>query len=84
MKNLFDLITEHGLNERMDALLLSDPHYQELLTDIDKLTEKLHYEDTTINELIAGYTAANTYYQTQCYKQGFFDCIELLKTIKIL
>ena len=84
MKSILDIIIEYaGTNERMDSFVLDDPHYQELLQEIDTATIKLE-KNSSIDEVLSCYNAANAYYIQKTYEQGLLDCIELLKELKIL
>ena len=78
MKSILDIIIEYaGTNERIDSFVLDDPHYQELLQEIDTATEKLE-KKSSIDEVLS------CYYIQKTYEQGLLDCIELLKELKII
>ena len=83
-KSILDLITEHAVNERLDALLLCDQKFLALQKEIDeqiKAFDKLDLskkERQAVDRLICAHTESDAYYSAAAYRLGFTDCASLL------
>lgn len=82
-KNIMDLITEHAMNERLDAELLCDQQFLALQKKIDEQTEAFDSlgmakeERQAVDLLISAYTESAAYYSAAAYRYGFKDCAAL-------
>lgn len=84
-KGIMDIIAEHAVNERLDAILFHDPEFQRLEREIGKemdaysrlgLSKK---ERRTVDRLLSAHAEDAAYYSTAAYLQGFKDCAALLR-----
>lgn len=89
-KNIMDLITEHAVNERLDAVLFCDPVFQDLQ---DKIEEQMEVFDShglskearqAVDRLISAYTDSAAYYSAAAYRYGFKDCAAMLCEIGLV
>ncbi len=84
-KSILDIIAEHAVNERLDAILFHDPDFQRLERRIGKEMEAFSRlglskkERQTVDRLITAHTENGAYYSAAAYLQGFKDCASLLK-----
>lgn len=89
-KSVFDLVTEHLTNERLDGIILQNPKYEKTMEEVDRLAEDLKgldlsaEETKAVNRLIYAYLAQNFCYSDLAYRQGFKDCASLLAEMGIL
>lgn len=79
-ESIMDIITEHAMNERLDAILAQDKVFVGLQEKIDHLIEefnRLNLTDeqrTIVDDMISAYAESGAYYSAAAYKQGFKDC----------
>lgn len=89
-KSIFDIIMEYSINEGLNRELLQDEEYKEIHQRMDEQTEELDAQDLTkeqrlmIDRLVCIYTENGAHYGRMTYKQGFRDCIALLREMDLI
>lgn len=89
-KSILDLITEHAVNERLDALLFCDPDFLALQEKIDEETavfDSLGLSKEVrqaANRLISAYTESAAYHSAAAYRLGLRDCAEMLNGVGLV
>lgn len=89
-KNILDIIAEHAVNERLDAILFRDPEFQRLERKIGKEMEAFSRlglskkERQTVDRLLSAHAEDATYYSGAAYLQGFKDCASLLRETGVI
>lgn len=89
-KNIFEVLTDNAINERLSEILLQDNEYQKIQEEINNLIEqcnmlKLPKEQWLIvDKLISAHTDCGSYYGRITYQQGFRDCASLLKKMELI
>lgn len=89
-KNIFGVLTENAVNERLDDILLQDKEYQRIQNKISNLSEQLDQLDIPkeqlliIDKLISSHTESGCYYGRITYQQGFKDCALLLREMELI
>lgn len=89
-KSILDIITEHAVNERLDALLLCDPDFLALQEKIDEETEVFDSLGLSkevrqaVDRLISAYTASAAYHSAAAYRLGLTDCAAMLGEIGLV
>lgn len=89
-KSILDIITEHTVNERLDALLFCDPDFLALQEKIDKETavfDSLSLSKEArqaVDRLISAYTESAAYYSAAAYRLGLKDCAAMLREIGLV
>ena len=84
MEKIFETLTKHIIDNKLDSIILKDPQYKKLLTQIDIAYDKIDRKDIYLDELLSCYNTASSYYASKCYNQGYYDCVKLLKELNIL
>lgn len=90
MESLLDVLVDKGVNERMDHKLFEDEEYLDLHKELEEAIgrfDELELDDTqqlVVDRMVSAYTAEGAFYGEKAYRQGIFDCVELLKEIHIL
>lgn len=88
--NIFDILVKYCANERNDAMTLKSAGYQKLQNEGQKVNQDFKQLDITeeqrdiIDNMMAEQNAILTYFSEINYRQGFLDCISLLKEINVL
>lgn len=88
-KDIFEIITEYSVNERMDNILLHNEEYREIQNKIEKQIEKFNElnlnseQRLVVDRLISIHIESGALYGRMTYKQGFRDCVSLLKKINL-
>ncbi len=88
--SLFDILIQNGFSERLDKDLLKNTEYIELQEKLDlsiKEFDNLDLDEEMqliIDRMVTCYNDSGSFYGILSYKQGFYDCIMLLKEIGIL
>ncbi len=83
-KNIFEVITEYGTNERLSSVLLQDNEYQELQSEVADSISKFNELDLTkeqrliVDRLVSSHTASGCCYGRIAYQQGMRDCASVL------
>lgn len=89
-KPIFDIITDCSINERMDSILLHNEEYLKIQDKINKHNEifdKLNLskdERLIIDKLICSHAEIGAFYGKMTYKQGFRDCVSLLREMNLI
>ena len=89
-KNIFDVITEYAVNERMDGILLQDSEYQRIQREMDELIEKFHElnlskeQNLLVDKLVSAHTESGCYYGRVAYQKGMRDCVSLLLNMGLI
>ena len=89
-KSMLDLITEHAVNERLDALLFCDPNFLSLQEKIDEETEVFDSLGLSkearqaVDRLISAYTESAAYHSAAAYRLGLKDCAAMLSGIGLV
>lgn len=88
-EHLLDIIIGNT-NERLDAILSKDTEYIKIGQKMSKQFAKLNKQkltkkqDKAVDELLTTYNEETAQCCRLIYKQGFIDCISLLKDIGII
>lgn len=89
-ENIFEMIADYTMNERMIKILLADQQYQEVQSQIGsqmKLLEGLHLEKEKwmiVDRLVSLYADSGAMYGRITYQQGYKDCAALLQAMSLL
>ena len=89
-KNIFEILIDNAINERLDEILLQDKEYQEIQDKINNLSEQLYKLELPddqlliVDRLISSYTEIGCYYGKITYQQGFKDCALLLREMELI
>ncbi|MDE6320172.1 MAG: hypothetical protein K2M22_10825 [Lachnospiraceae bacterium] len=89
-KSLLDIITEHSVNERLDAILFCDPVFRDLQNKIEEQMEvfnKLGFSKKArlvVDRLISAYTESAAYHSAVAYRFGLKDCAAMLCEIGLV
>lgn len=83
-KRILDLITEHAVNERLDAIIFRDQEFMSLQKKLDEQIEAFDSlglskeERQMVDQLISAHTESEAYYSAAAYRLGFKDCASFL------
>ena len=89
-KDIFEIITEYSVNERMDNILLQNEEYREIQNKIEKQIEQFNElnlnseQRLVVDRLISIHIESGALYGRMTYKQGFRDCISLLQKVDLI
>ena len=89
-KSILDIITEHAVNERLDAILLHDQDFLYLQEKIEKHMEVFDSLGLSkearqaVDRLISAYTESAAYYSAAAYRFGLKDCAAMLCEIGLV
>ena len=89
-KNIFDIITEYAVNERLDNVLLQNAEYIKIQNKIEEQRaqfDKLNLskeECLIVDRLLSAYTESGAIYGKMTYRQGIQDCVELMTEMRLL
>ncbi|MBD5502618.1 MAG: hypothetical protein HDR09_02365 [Lachnospiraceae bacterium] len=87
---IFDIITDHSVNEGMNDILFENEKYMGIQKEIDDQTEQFENLGLTkeqrlvADRLISSYTASGACYGRLTYRKGFQDCISLLQEMCLI
>lgn len=90
MESLFDEFVGMATNVRLDNILNKDKGFlevQEKASRAIKLYEELELteqQQLIVDRMVSAHNEAGAYYGRMAYKQGVFDCVELLKEMGVL
>ena len=90
MESLFDELVMMATNERLDNILNKDKGFlevQEKAARAIKLFEELELteeQQLIVDRMVSAHNESGAYYGRMAYKQGVYDCVELLKEMGIL
>lgn len=87
--SILNIISENYFSERIDAALLHDSRYLEIMDHIARIDEKLEKSITDdakqlVEKFESEYLSLNACYGQIAYRQGFRDCASLLAEMGIL
>ena len=86
--SIFALLLNHA-GEHLDAVQFGDEEWIRLNREMDKKFKKLSQakltkkQDRAVDELLTIYNAENSWCCKLLYRQGFIDCVSLLKEIGV-
>lgn len=89
-KNIFDILTDNAINERLDDILIQDKEYQKIQEEIDDLIDQLNMlklpkeQWLIIDRLVSAHTDCGCYYGRITYQQGLKDCALLLREMQLI
>lgn len=89
-KNIFEILTEHALNERFDEILFRNEEYQKLQNNMDNLLKNLdelglsNTQMMVVDKLLAAHIESGNYYSKMAYQEGIRDCVLLLNEMGLL
>lgn len=89
-KSILDIITEHAVNKRLDAILFCDQEFMFLQKKIDEQIVAfdslgLSKEDRlVVDQLISAHLESEAYYSAAAYRYGFKDCVSLFGEIGLV
>lgn len=89
-KSILDLIKEHAVNERLDALLFCNPDFLALQEKIDEETEVFDglglskEARQAVDRLISAYTESAAHHSAAAYRLGLRDCAAMLSGIGLV
>lgn len=89
-KSILDLITEHAVNERLDAILLCDQYFSYLQEKIEKQMEVFDSLGLSkevrqaVDRLVSAYTESAAYHSAAAYRLGLKDCAAMLRGIGLV
>lgn len=90
MESLFDEFVGMATNVRLDNILNKDKGFlevQEKASRAIKLFEELELteqQQLIVDRMVSAHNESGAYYGRIAYKQGVYDCVELLKEMGIL
>lgn len=90
LESMLEYLTEWGVNDRLDTVLLKDEEYRMISERINKYSQE--YRKVDLNEeqqeiiegLLESYHESSARYGHLAYRQGVLDCVQLLKEMKVL
>lgn len=89
-KNIFEVLIDNAVNERLDNILLQDSEYQQVQSKISNLAEQLNQlelpkeQKLIVDQLISLHTECGCCYGKMAYQQGFRGCALLLKEMQLI
>lgn len=89
-KNVFEILMDNAVNDRLDNILLQDSEYQQVQNKISNLAEQLKKlelpkeQKLMVDQLISLHTESGCCYGKIAYRQGFRDCALLLKEMQLI
>lgn len=89
-KSILGIITEHAVNERLDALLFRDQKFLDLQKELDEQIKEFEClglpkeERQTVERLVCAHTESDAYYSAAAYRYGFKDCVSLFCEIGLI
>lgn len=89
-RNVFEVITDYAVNERLNQVLLGNKQYQDIQRQIDNQIRlfdglKLDKEQQLIvDRLVSLHTESGALYGRVTYQQGCRDCVALLQAMKLI
>ena len=90
MQNIFDVITESSINERLDSTILQNEEYIKIQKKISENSSQLDKLNLTkeqllvIDRLVCSHAESGAFYGKMTYKQGVKDCVSLLKEMDLI
>lgn len=88
--NVFELITDYTVGERMIGILLRDRQYQEVQGRIAGQVELLaglnlgKEQRLAVERLVSLHAESGALYGRAAYQQGYRDCVALLQAVNLI
>ena len=89
-KDVFDMITEYFINERLGDILMQDEGYVQLQKEIGERMEQLEMSGMeegqyhSVEELLLLHIRSIDFYAKKAYEYGFRDCISILMKLNLI
>lgn len=89
-KNIFEVVTDYSVNERINEILLEDEQYQDIQRQIDNqigLFDGLNLDKEQkliVDRLVSLHTESGALYGRMTYQQGCRDCVALLQAMNLI
>lgn len=89
-KNIFEVITDYTVSERMIKILQNNEQYQKVQSQIGNqmsLLDELNLDKKkwlVVDRLLSLYTESGALYGRITYQQGYRDCVALLQSINLI
>lgn len=89
-KDIFEILTDDALTERMDDMLLQDNEYQQIQNKTKRLSEQVgtiglsKEQKLIVDSLASSYVESSCYYGRMAYQQGIRDCALLLREMELI
>ena len=89
-KNIFEILTDNALNERLDSILLKDDEYQKVQDEIRNSASKFDELDLSkeqrliVDRFISSHIKSGCCYGRIAYKCGMRDCVSLLLNMGLI
>lgn len=89
-RNVFEVITDYAVNERLNQVLLGNKQYQDIQRQIDNQIVlfdglKLDKEQRLIvDRLVSLHAESGALYGRVTYQQGCRDCVALLQAMNLI
>jgi len=89
-KNIFEILTEYAVNEKLSDILLQDDGYQKVQDEIKDALEKFYglnlpkEQCLIVDRLVSSHTASGCCYGRVAYQQGIRDCALLLREMGLI
>lgn len=90
MESLFDEFVGMATNVRLDNILNKDKGFLEVQEKTSRAIKSFEELELTeqqqliVDRMVSAHNEAGAYYGRMAYKQGVFDCVELLKEMGVL
>lgn len=87
INSIFDIALQQAGSVRLDSIILNDDEYQQLLAASNDATDKCseiapdEEARALIDDMLTAQSACTSYYTAAAYRQGYIDCIALLKEL---
>lgn len=89
-QNLFEVITDYAVNERLSEVLLGNKQYQDIQRQIDDQIEMFDGlnldkgQRLIIDRLVSLHTESGALYGRMTYQMGCRDCVALLQAMNLI
>lgn len=89
-ENIFEVITDYTVNERMIKILIENRAYQEVQSRIASQIELLDGLNLgkdqwmVVDRLASLHTESGALYGRIAYQQGYRDCVDLLQAMNLI
>lgn len=87
---ILNSIKEREFPKNMDNIVMADEEYQKLSENEDAALDKLSEFDLdrqvryALDEVLTASNACAARYNVMAYEQGFWDCLSILKEMKVI
>ncbi len=89
-KNVFEMIAEYFINERLGDILMRDEEYVKLQKEMGERMEQLEMSGMdegqyhSVEELLLLHIRSIDFYAKKAYEYGFRDCISVLMKLDLI